>query len=34
MDWLALLFDVRGTHQLRSVFEEGVFAHQPSIVAV
>jgi len=29
MDWLALLFDVRGTHRLRSVFEEGVLAHQP-----
>jgi hypothetical protein len=28
MDWLALLFDVRGTHQLRSVFEEGVLARQ------
>jgi len=28
MDWLALLFNMRGTHQLRSVFEEGVLAHQ------
>ena len=29
MDWLALLLNMRGTHQLRSVFEEGVLAHQP-----
>ena len=29
MDWLALLFDIWGTHRLRSVFEEGVLAHQP-----
>ncbi len=29
MDWLALLFNNRGTHRLRSVFEEGVLAHQP-----
>ncbi|HET9377040.1 MAG TPA: hypothetical protein VFO40_18850, partial [Chthoniobacterales bacterium] len=28
MDWLALLFNMRGTYQLRSVFEEGVLAHQ------
>jgi hypothetical protein len=29
MDWLALLISMRGTHRLRSVFEEGVLAHQP-----
>jgi bifunctional non-homologous end joining protein LigD len=28
MDWLALLFNMRGTYQLCSVFEEGVLAHQ------
>jgi hypothetical protein len=28
MDWLALLFNMRGTHRLRSVFEERVLAHQ------
>jgi bifunctional non-homologous end joining protein LigD len=28
MDWLALLFNMRGIYQLCSVFEEGVLAHQ------
>jgi hypothetical protein len=28
MDWLALLFNMRGTHQLRSAFEEGALARQ------
>jgi hypothetical protein len=28
MDWLALLFNMWGTNQLRPVFEEGVLAHQ------
>jgi len=28
MDWLALLFNMRGTHRLRPVFEERVLAHQ------
>jgi hypothetical protein len=28
MDWLALLFNMWGTYQLCSVFEEGVLAHQ------
>jgi hypothetical protein len=29
MDWLCLLLDMWGSNQLRSVFEEGVLAHQP-----
>jgi hypothetical protein len=29
MDWLALLFNMWGTHQPRSVFEEGVIALMP-----
>jgi hypothetical protein len=28
MDLLALLFNMRGTHQLRSAFEEGLLAHK------
>jgi hypothetical protein len=28
MDWLALLFNMRDIHRLRSVFEEGVLAYQ------
>lgn len=28
MDWLPLLFNMRGTHQVRAAFEEGVLAHQ------
>ena len=29
MDWFALVFTMSGANQLRSVFEEGVLAHQP-----
>ncbi|HXM26282.1 MAG TPA: hypothetical protein VN957_09695 [Chthoniobacterales bacterium] len=29
MDWFALVFSMTGANQLRSIFEEGVLAHQP-----
>ena len=29
MDWFALVFTMTGANQLRSIFEEGVLAHQP-----
>jgi len=29
MDWFAAVFNMSGANQLRSVFEEGMLAHQP-----
>jgi hypothetical protein len=29
MDWFAFVFTMTGANQLRSIFEEGVLAHQP-----